>query len=104
MCFDDGPGPTKQMMDQFLNSCAALSYTTGQAVDTDCANMANVQRALTGEAPQCSDSKTFDGCATDCSYMTCARVLEERFEKRTYRFAFRDFIKNNSLCFFFKSC
>ena len=48
----------------------------GAKIDISCERAAEMQKQLTGKAPTCEDGKTYDGCATECSYMTCEMAVE----------------------------
>ena len=76
MCFDNGADAKKQMMDQFLGTCGDASAKSGEQIETDCARMAEIQKQLTGKEPVCPEGKIFDGCATECSYMTCEDAVK----------------------------
>ena len=76
MCFDNEADAKKQMIDQFLGTCGDASVKSGEEIDTDCTKMAEIQKQLTGQEPFCPDGKTFDGCATECSYMTCEDAVK----------------------------
>ena len=44
-------------------------------IDLDCKNAAALEQRITGQAPSCPENRIFDGCATECSRMTCEQAV-----------------------------
>ena len=66
----------KSAMDNLLDICGDKAATDGATVETNCERMAEIEENLTGKAPVCETGRTFDGCATECSYKTCDLAIE----------------------------
>ena len=48
----------------------------GAEIEMECERAAEIQEQLTGKAPTCEAGKTYDGCATECSYITCEMAVK----------------------------
>ena len=56
--------------------CADQGVKNGAQIEMQCEKAAEIQEQLTGKAPTCEAGKTYDGCATECSYITCEMAVE----------------------------
>ena len=66
----------KSAMYTLLDICGDKAAKDGATVETNCKRMAEIEENLTGKAPVCETGRTFDGCATECSYKSCDLAIE----------------------------
>ena len=68
----------KSSLDNFIDKCGDKGAKSDQNVEIDCARLAEIEENLTGKAPECPAGQSFNGCATECSYKTCAQAIENQ--------------------------
>ena len=76
MCFDNGSIATQMMVDNFIDVCTDRAVKNDIKIDISCSKLVETQELLTGMAPECPAGKVYDGCATECSYMTCEQAMQ----------------------------
>ena len=66
----------KSSLDAFIDRCGDKGAISDQNIEIDCARLAEIEENLTGVAPECPAGQSFNGCATECNYKTCAQAIE----------------------------
>ena len=78
MCYDDTPEFKKRVGEAFFDMCTDKIVQNSVKLEIPC----NFEETITGETPKCLENQIFDGCATECDFMTCEDVMknEQNFE------------------------
>ena len=78
MCYDDTPEFKKRVGAAFFDMCTDKIVQNSLTLQIPC----DYEQSVSGETHECPENSVFDGCATECDFMTCSDVLrnEENFE------------------------